>query len=562
MRIPNSRRLILLGLCFLAGLAGCSRRSAAERSAEPEPTARPQVRLAVLIVVDQLRADLLTRFETLFGKEGFRRLAEKGASFSDCRYPYSGTWTGAGHASLATGVTPDKHGLIGNEWFDRKLRNYVACVEDETARQVPEGDERVAGASPRRLLSPTVGDKLKPATRGKGKVVALSLKDRAVVPLGGQRPDACYWLDDVSGGFITSSWYCERVHPWVDEFNRARPMNRWLDKSWEKLLADVDYDKHATVDDTEGESHGLARTRTFPHPFAERASLTHNRVVEASPFGNTLLRELAEKAIVAEELGKDDIPDLLMLSFSSNDMVGHGWGPDSHEVMDITLRTDREIAALLKFLDKIVGEGKYAVVLTSDHGVCPLPEVSRSRKKPAARISSLAFRRLACDSLEEKYGESRLLPIEAIVNNELYISRTWLRDKELTLAAVEKTLATWARKQDEVEAVVTRSQLQADDKDPMVQLVKRSFHDERSGDMTIVLKPLHFFRDPLSPGTTHGSSHDYDRHVPLLIFGPGVQAGAKRESVTPLAAAPVLAYFLGIQDRTAETKVPIDLFAK
>jgi predicted AlkP superfamily pyrophosphatase or phosphodiesterase len=565
MRTAEACGLGLLGACFLVGL-----NTTAPARTSKESQSGQTVRLAVLVVVDQLRGDLIERWDRLLGDRGFRRLAREGAWFQNCYYPYASTFTAAGHASLVTGCSPATHGIIGNDWYDRATAKPMSASHQIEARTVPyfEGKDKkpLPGGSPHLLLAPTLADTLKAATRGQGKVVSLSLKDRAAVMLGGRRPDACYWMHSKTGEFITSTAYRARLHGWVEEFNKSRPAERWLGKEWDRLRDDLDYDLHdVTDDDTEGEGIGLGQGRTFPHPFPATPSEKYFEAVANSPFGNTLLIDLAMKAIEAEGLGQDDVPDFLGLSLSSNDLVGHCWGPDSHEVLDVTLRTDRELQRLLQFLDNRVGKGRYVLALSADHGVCPLAEVARSRGHTAARLEPKLMARRADEYLQRKYGRSVAPAVEKLMLHDFYLSPSWLNAKELDRQEVEKELAAWAREQPEVQAAYTRTELMQDggDGDEVFRMVRRSFHPERNGDVLLVLRPYHYFWDYFRGGTTHGSLHDYDRHVPLLVMGPGTRPGVSKEAVAPQVAAPILAHFLGIKPpASAEFRVPASLFGE
>lgn len=372
---------------LLLSLSACSRRQVVAAPVEP--------RLAVLLIFDQMRGDYLSRWQELFEEGGFRRLTGEGAWFQDCHYPYAGTWTAAGHATMSTGCVPEVHGIIANEWYDRKAGKLVSCVGGGRATQVPPAADpkKNEGSSPHRLLAPTLADALKDATKGKARVVALSLKDRSGVLPGGRRPDACYWMDR-TGRFVTSTYYREREHPWVRRFNQSKRVDSFLGSIWQRAREDVDYVRWAGPDDGPGESSGFRQGRTFPHPFVKGKKgemKNYHDAVAASPVGNELLLELVRDAVEAEQLGRHESPDFLSISFSSNDLVGHIWGPDSQEVLDVTLRADRLVRDLLALLDEKVGAGRWALVMTADHGICPIPEASRSRGHRARRLDAKKF---------------------------------------------------------------------------------------------------------------------------------------------------------------------------
>jgi predicted AlkP superfamily pyrophosphatase or phosphodiesterase len=547
-----------------------------------DPNAKPSVRLAVLVLFDQMRGDYLMRWDDLFGDGGFHRLEKEGVWFQNCHYPYSFTITGPGHASVHTGTSAYKHGIIGNDWYDRAAGTSVYCVGSTRYQRVPplpvKKDREATTAkkpkgvgAPDRLLAPTLADALKDATAGKGRVVALSWKDRAAVLPGGKKPDACYWLDPNSGIFVTSTYYRDRLHPWVAELNRGHPADRWFGRDWTRLLPDLDYERRSGPDDAPGEGKGYAQGRTFPHPMTGGLSQPGKEYYEAvytSPFGNELILELVKRAIDAEELGTRDVPDLLCVSFSCNDPIGHQWGPDSQEVLDVTLRADRILKGLLDHLDARVGKGRYVLGLTADHGVCPTPESSRARGKEAGRISEALLTLKAEEFLHQTFVKGIQAPVlclEApITNDSFYLNRAWLKAAGLDQAKVEEALAGWLKEQPGIETAYTRTQLLhgVPENDVVGRMVRRSFHPERSGDVIAVVKPYHLITSNLT-GTGHGTPHEYDTHVPLLVSGPGIGAGIRRDAVVPQAATAILAQALGIKPPAlCEATVPAKLFAE
>ncbi len=538
----------------------------------PQP---PRPRLAVVVFFDQFRGDYLLRWDTLFGEDGFHRLERDGTWFQNCHYPYAYTVTAAGHASVSAGCSPDKHGIIGNDWYDRAAGAMVYCVSADRYEQVPPANKSTTdsnkkkprGVSPDRLLLPTVSDALKEATGGKARVVALSLKDRSAVLPGGHHPDACYWFDSGSGQFVTSTYYRDRLHPWVAEYNRSRAVDQWFGQDWLRLRPDLDYARYSGPDDVVGEGKGTGQGRMFPHPFRADTGQPRKSYYEAlinSPYGNNLLLGLAKRAIDAEQLGADEIPDLLSVSFSSNDLIGHTWGPDSQEVLDATLRSDGIVKVLLAYLDNKVGPGRYVLVLTADHGVCPLPEVARSQGKDANRVPAPEKR--AEEFLNETFGknEDKARWVEATYHPWIYLNRDRIRQRGLKAADVEEALAGWLKKQPGVYSAYTRTQLLqgVPQEDTIGQRVRRSFRPERSGDVIVISKPYYLVSSEFGTGTGHSTPHAYDTHVPLLVYGPGIRKGVRPDAVTPQAAAPILAQALGIQPPAgADVPVPENLFA-
>jgi predicted AlkP superfamily pyrophosphatase or phosphodiesterase len=590
---PRSRLLRLIAVASLAGLLAAAdlflSRSSLNNAVSPRAP-----RLLVLVVFDQLRGDYVDRWQSLFGNDGFNRLMHDGAWFKDCHYPYAYTVTGAGHASLLTGCSPDRHGIVANEWFERRLGRVVNCVDSERHEQVPAAQvtqvdgsrkARMAGASPERLLAPTLAEDLKQATGGRARVVSLSFKDRSAILPAGRRADACYWLDGDSGQFVTSTYYRGRVHGWVAALNRAEPLpaNRWFGHDWERLRPDIDYVRYSGPDDVQGEGTGQRQGRTFPHPMTggtDKPGRAYYLALFNSPFGNELLLDFAKRAIDAEHLGNGPAPDLLCISFSSNDAIGHVWGPDSQEVLDVTLRSDLIVRDLLEHLDARVGPDRYLLALTADHGICPLPEVSRSKSLPHHRYPPVPVpaERIAADGIdglanranrflnESFAGEGREGNwFDAVLLPWLWLSESNLRERGLDSATVARKLTEWLARQPGIQAAYTRAQLTEplSPGDELGQSVRRSFHPDRCGDVYVVIQPYHLFLAQLSTGTNHGTPHPYDTHVPLLVYGPGIAGGPRSERVTPQAIAATFAHYLGIPPpAAAEAQVPASLFGE
>jgi predicted AlkP superfamily pyrophosphatase or phosphodiesterase len=565
-------------------------------------------RLLVLIVFDQMRGDYPERWESLYGERGFRRLAKEGAWFTNCHYPYAVTTTGPGHASMLTGCSPDRHGIINNEWYDRKSATIVNCAESERYQRVPplpkilpkqefkKDDEPKKADGPKKddpqkepepkqtprpkragspdfILAPTLADALKEATGGKARVVGLSFKDRSAILPTGKSGDAVYWLDSADGMIVTSSCYRDSVHSWVAEFNAKRVADQWFGTDWTKLLPDLDYEKFSGPDKVAGEGKGVKQGISFPHPTDGGLIKPGKSYYEAlfnSPFGNDMLADLARRAIVSEHLGKNESTDLLVVSFSSNDAVGHTWGPDSQEVLDVTLRSDRMLAEFLTFLDKEVGKGKYLVVLSADHGICPLPEVAAQSGKFAQRISARKLLTAADEHLRSTFDKEK--PADPKLASRwietaralpwIYLNQRLIDDRGLKSADVAQSLSDFLAKQEGVYRTFTRADLEGDFpvNDPIGQRMKRSYYPDRSGDVAIVIAPFCLF-DSFKTGTNHGSPHPYDTHVPLMVFGPGIKPGIRKEPVTPQMAAAIFAEAAGIKPPAKATyPVPEGLF--
>jgi predicted AlkP superfamily pyrophosphatase or phosphodiesterase len=530
------------------------------------------VRLAVIVVFDQMRGDYLGRWETLFGEGGFKRLMKEGAWFQNCHYPYAFTLTAPGHASLVTGTSPYKHGIIGNSWYDRTAGELTSAVQSEKHRPVPAPmDPRIIGTSPFRRRQLSVGDVLLAAGKGKSKVVSLSIKDRAAMLLAALRA-LCYWFNMNTGTFGTSTYYEDSLRPWVTEFNRVKMADQWFGRDWTRLVPDVDYAKYSSPADNPFGGTGIKQGQSFPHRLdggAKEIRRAYYSAMINSPYGSQLLLALAKKAIDAEKLGQNESPDLLCLSFSSPDAVGHCWGPDSQEVLDITLHSDRIIKELLETLDAKVGKDNYLLVLSADHGICPIPEAAQKQGKKAGRVSLELMAGEVHAFLDETFAKGKRLPwIEYVADTNIYLNRGVLREQGLESAKVEQALADWLGKQPGILKAYTRTQLSKGPitGDPLAEQVRLSSYPEASGDVLVVLKPYYLPTPPLSPKlasyrTTHGSPHPYDTHVPLLVYGRGIKAGIHEERIMPQSAAAILARGLGIEPPPgADAPVPKGLF--
>lgn len=532
----------------------------------------PGVRLVVLVVFDQLRGDSLPRWEEHFGEGGFRRLMREGAVFDDCHYPFAATFTATGHASLATGCSPDRHGIVGNEWVDRKTGALTASVASTRYDRVPaSGSAAQASASsrvsPELLKAETLADVLKQSTEGKSRIVSLSLKDRSAILLAGKGATACYWFDEESGLFVTSQFYARQLHPWVESFNRDRLADSWFDRPWTRFRDDLDYASLVGPDRAQGEAGGVRQGVVFPHPTnggLPKPGPAYYAALTTSPYGNELLLVLALRALETEKLGTRETADMLCLSFSSNDAIGHSWGPDSQEVFDAALQSDIVVEKLLEALDEQVGKDHYLLVLTSDHGICPLPEVSIAQGKAAGRVSISALQRAVNSFLEEEFGKGDPTArwIDGIANHWVYLNQAQFRRTGIDPAKAQRALAGWLSQLTPVEAAYTATELQiglpADDE--LGARVARSYSADRCGDVLVVLKPLWVLTEN-AVGAQHGSPHDYDTHVPFLVVGPDVIPGRRAERISPTATAAIFADRLGIRrPNQADTEPPEKLF--
>jgi predicted AlkP superfamily pyrophosphatase or phosphodiesterase len=484
----------------------------------------PSIRLVLLVAIDQCRYDYLTRFRSEFSG-GLARLLTSGAVYSNAFLDHYPTVTAIGHSTMLSGATPAISGIVGNDWYDRALGRNVTSVSDPGTTLVGGTGE---GSSPRRLLVSTVGDEMKSASRAadgspnRPKVFGLSLKDRSAILPVGHMADGAYWLDTSSGAFVTSTFYRSELPTWVAAFNAKKLFDSYAGKSW------------AFLDATSGPGHALPPA---PGPPLYGA-------VYGSPYGNEILAALAETAIESEKLGQRGVTDLLSVSFSSNDAVGHTYGPDSPEVRDITVRTDRLLQALLARVDALVGLDHTLVILTSDHGVAPLPEVQQARRLPGGRAKGEELFTPIEDALKARYGDGKW--ILSTAGTAPYLNHALIAEKKLDPADVRRVAAVAAQSAPHVVRVYTREQLLSGESAPdtIGRRILRSYNLTRSGDLEIVLEP-YWMR--AANGTTHGTPYSYDAHIPLVFMGPGIRPGRYDATVALNDLAATVATMLSVE---------------
>jgi predicted AlkP superfamily pyrophosphatase or phosphodiesterase len=474
-------------------------------------SAAAKPKLVVAIAVDQFRYDYLTRFRSEY-HGGLDQLLTKGAVFTNARYEHFPTVTAIGHSTFLSGATPSISGIIGNDWWERSENRNVTSVFDDKTQLL--GGKEGAGSSPRRLLVSTVGDEMKMANGGKSKVVGISLKDRSAILPAGHMADGAYWLDPKTGNFVSSTYYFADLPGWVKDFNGSHPADKYAGQHFGK--------------------------KTMPEP-GEKLYVA----IEATPFGNELIEAMAERAMQAEQLGKREVTDLLALSFSSNDYVGHVLGPDSDEVHQISVATDKLLAKFFAYIDSSVGMRNVLVVFTADHGVAPVPEVNQARKMPGGRLPGKLVTDTVQQALTQKFGEGKWIVSPS--EHSLYLNLELIQQKNLDPAEVNKVAAQACRALPHVFRVYTREQLMSGStlEDQVGRRIQNGFYVRRSADVEILLEPYWMFTG--GTGTTHGTTFSYDAHVPVIFMGAGVKAGRYNNTIAVNDIAPTLATMLDVE---------------
>ena len=535
------------------------------RPSTTPPAALRRPRLVLLIAVDQFRYDYLERFGDLFGKNGFKRLLKDGASWVQANYDHTPTYTACGHATMMTGAYPSETGIIGNEWIDRETGSRITSVSDASVKLLG-GTQNEPAASPRRLLASTVGDELRIATNDRSKVIGISVKDRSAILPAGRHANAAYWFSGASGNMVSSTYYFNQLPNWVVQYNNKRPADKFFGAKWERLLPESEYLKRAGADSPPWENIGRVAgdTNAFPHTItggADAAGPQFYSALDFSPFSNDLLVQFAEAALVNENLGRDDEPDVLTVSFSANDYVGHRYGPYSQEVMDATLRVDRQIGTLLDFVDTKVGLRNAIVILTADHGVAPIPEHAAAIGLDGARLRSDDIINAVRAAISARYNSKGTTPDPtldyiytydvggsaqpAFINGNLYFNYAALKRDRVNLDEIARVAGEAALSVRGTAKYFTRSQLHDGGvpvTDPIERRVLHGFYPTRSGDVVIIAEPYKYLGDFIP--ATHGTPYTYDTHVPVIIVASGIAPGRYYERATPADIAPTVSALL------------------
>lgn len=521
--------------------------------------------LVVVISIDQFRYDYLTKFKPYFSPDGFRRFLDRGADFPNSYYPYATTFTGPGHAAIGTGYTPSQNGIVGNVWFDRTTSRAIYCV----------GDARAAGGySPVNLHSDALGDRLQEKFNG-ARVYGVAIKDRAAILMAGRKATAAYWFEPKIG--FTSSSYYRYNSTLLAAHNATLPAYLAEHPSWTQSsfipaadLAKLTHDPESLRKfKTERPGYGTS----FPHPIQSLDSITY------SPFGNGLVIGFAQRLIETERLGVTGAaPDLIFVGLSSPDYLGHAFGPDSLEVADCVVRTDRDIAGFLAWLDQKYGN-RYTVALTADHGVQSIPEIARDMGRDAGRVSfrnagpntktladlaaiapaRVELERLTAASLNVPFANDAPVSqglIQFFEEPAVYLN--WARIAELKLDGerVKRAMRDAALKLKGMDTAFTNTELMTTNANPapLELMMRRSFRADRSGDVLMALKAGYAW-DYNGTGANHGQPVEDDMHVPVMLWGRGVTAKRYELRAAPTDLAKSLGSLFGVDAGGPETKI-------
>ena len=525
---------------MMAFLGCCSIYSVSAQQASAIGVQRPK--LVVGIVIDQMRWDYLYRYQKRYTDGGFKRLLNEGFSCENTVIPYVPSVTAIGHTCIYTGSVPSIHGIAGNNFVKNGKKVY--CTDDDTVK--PVGANSEAGLmSPRNLWVTTIGDEMKIASNGRAKVVGVALKDRASILPAGHNPDGAFWFDDKSGNFITSTYYMNQLPKWVEAFNGKKLPEHYLSEKWNTLYPKDTYIE-STSDENEYEN-GIKKgvKATLPLNLPELYKKYGYNIIRNTPFGNSLTFDMAKAAIDGEQLGADDETDLLAVSCSSTDYIGHQVGTHAVETEDTYLRLDKTIADFLSYLDTKVGKGNYLVFLCADHGAMNNVRFLQNRRIPAGNWDDGVAAKKLNEVLAKEYPNTSDL-VKTVMNYQVFFNREVIKNQHLDFAKIKQTVVDFLK---EDSCVLYACDMEKTMTESIPEEVKyrivNGYNRERSGDIQIVLKP-NFYTHGMK-GTDHGAWNLYDTHIPLVFMGWGIKHGATTKRTFMTDIAPTIGALIHVQ---------------
>ncbi len=501
-------------------------------------------KLVVGIVVDQMRWDYLYRYYDRYAaKGGFKRLLNQGFSCENTLIPYTPSVTAPGHSCIYSGSVPAISGITGNEWWDNEKNRRVYCTEDNSVKTVGS-NSTVGQMSPRNMLVTTICDELRLATNFRSKVIGIALKDRGSILPAGHSANAAYWYDISSGNWITSTYYMNDLPKWVKDFNAQKWVDKYYQQGWNTLYPINTY-VQSTEDNKAYESKPLGtEAKGFPYDLKSFIGKNYNAII-ATPQGNTLTAGFAKAAIINEQLGADDITDLLAISFSTPDRIGHNFGPNSIEQEDDFLRLDKELGSLLDFLDTRIGKNQYLVFLSADHGVAHIPGFLKEHNIPAGSNDVSGYINTLNSLLKDKYKVDKL--VTSPDSYQVYLNYALIDSAHLDKEEIKNCVIDRLKVEPGIARVfaidkLAQTTLNAKQKDMMTN----GYYPKRSGEIQIILQPQ-YIKGYAPESTTHGLWNPYDAHIPLVWYGWGIKHGKTNRETHMTDIAPTLAALLHIQ---------------
>lgn len=538
---------------ILVCLIGCAAMKPSVEISQAASFSRPKV--IVGITVDQMRYDFIDKYWNDFSDKGFKRLVGEGFFARNLKYNYMPTYTGPGHASIFTGSTPCLHGIIENDWYERSSGLTIYCSSDSMVQGV--GTSGKAGQmSPHYLTATTIGDELRMFTNEQSKVFGIAMKDRGAILPAGRTADAAYWFVGLEEGvWATSSWYMNELPQWVKDFNAKKIPDTYMSSTWNLMKDEAVYNEsHADNNPFETPFKGTLKP-VFPYDMnAMRSANGNYDLIKGTPYGNTFTVEFAKALIENEKLGQDEFTDMLCMSFSATDYIGHQFGIHSRELQDCYLRLDADIATFIDYLDQKFGRDQYVIFLSADHGGAPTPSYVNKQQGIGGYWKSDAAELFVEGELIKKYGPGDWVLNES--NQNIFLNRKLIESSKLNLKEMQYEVAEMMLGYQEVEFAFTASDLaQYRGGHPMKEMVQNGFSQSQSGDVIYILKAG--YMEYGMTGTTHGSPYRYDSHVPAIFFGGNFRQGESFMPHVITDIAPTVAAACRIPFPNATTGNPI-----
>jgi len=512
-------------------------------------------KLVVGIMVDQMRWDYVNKFKPFFKTQnGFLKLMNQGASCNNNLIPYLPTVTACGHTAVYTGSTPAIHGITGNSWYDNIQQKMVYCVEDNSVQAVGIENSSAGKMSPLNVWTTTIGDELKLATNFKSKVYGISLKDRGAIIPAGHSADGAYWYDSKSGNFISSTYYGKLLPSWLTDYNNAKKVDSFYKLGWSLSLPKSIYEANCDADQNEYESSPFGKdAKGFPYNLNQFIGKDYGKVA-TTPYGNNLVLDVATKTLINEKMGLDDITDLLAVSFSSPDYIGHAFGPNSWETLDGYIKLDEILAQFFTILDQQVGKDNYTVFLTADHAVAPIPGYAQKNKIPAGTISDDGIKTELGKMLSSKGLNPKL--ISAITEFNIYFNHNLMDSLQVNQDKLTALITNYLeQKSNIIQVVESRKAAIAPLPQSIRERIVNGYNPQRSGDLIFITKSGVVGGG--NTGTGHGVFYNYDAHIPLLFYGKGIKKGQVNNVNYMTDIAPTITTLLGIQMPSGSIGKPI-----
>jgi predicted AlkP superfamily pyrophosphatase or phosphodiesterase len=525
------------------------------QKSNPVKAADTKPKLVVGIVVDQMRWDYVNKFKPFFkSQNGFLRFMNQGASCNNNLISYLPTVTACGHTAVYTGSTPAIHGITGNSWYDNIQQRMVYCVEDNSVQAVGIENNSAGKMSPLNVWTTTIGDELKFATNFKSKVYGISLKDRGAIIPAGHAADGAFWYDSKSGNFISSTYYGKSLPTWLTNYNNAKKVDSFYKLGWSLSLPASVYENNCDNDQNEYESKPFGKeVNGFPYNLNSYIGKDYGKV-SSTPYGNNLVLDIATQTLINEKMGLDDITDLLAVSFSSPDYIGHAFGPNSWETLDGYIKLDELLAQFFTTLDQQVGKDKYTVFLTADHAVAPIPGYAQKHKIPAGTITDDGIKNEIGKMLSAKGLNPKL--ISAITEFNIYFNHHLMDSLQISQDKLTSLITNYLeQKSNIIQVVESRKAAYAPLPQSIRERIVNGFNPQRSGDLMFITKSGVVGGG--NTGTGHGVFYNYDAHIPLLFYGKGIKKGQVNNVNYMTDIAPTITTLLGIQMPSGSIGKPI-----